>query len=132
MADIRLEPETASRDRADHALRGAVVTERGARSVDLRGDGGIRDDSTSPDGLDQFIARDDLAGAVGEMGNEVEHPGLNPHRLTGTPQLAPAGVEFEFTEGDDPLSVRHASISPQSSTRIQENRTSSGSFPDLS
>ena len=43
------------------------------------------------------------------MGNEVEHPGFDPHRLTGTPKLAPAGVEYEFTEGDDPLPVGHAS-----------------------
>ena len=91
------QPVADAPDRLDEARLGGVVAELGAQAADVDGDGaGVVEEGEVPDRLHQLVAREDLAGVSGEVGEQVElalgqrdllavegdrpHRGLDPQR----------------------------------------------------
>ena len=88
----------AAVDRADHRLRGAVVADRLAHRLDARRQRGFAHEAVAPHRVENVALRDDGVAVLDEIGEHVEHLGLDVHDFVAAAEREPIGVEREPRE----------------------------------
>ena len=73
----------AAVDRADHALRPPVVADGAARGLEPAGERRLADEAVAPDVVEQLLLGDHAVTVLDEVGEEIEHPGLDANPLSG-------------------------------------------------
>jgi hypothetical protein len=98
---VRHEAQALAMDRADEALRPAVVAERLARGLDAARDRGLRDDAPVPDLLDDLVAGHEPVAVLHEQREQREDLRLHGARRAARAQLHPGHVQLEMAEPVD-------------------------------
>jgi hypothetical protein len=77
----------------DQALLRAAVADRPPGRIDPRGQRRFRNNAAAPDCSDQIVLAGNALTIFDQVGQEVEHLGLNRDSNGAMTQLAPIGVE---------------------------------------
>ncbi len=88
----------APADGPDVALRFAVVAERAAGRLDAAGQCRLTDEASTPHGVEQLLLGHEPVMVADQLGQHVEHLGLDTDHLAVRAQLVALGVQYESVE----------------------------------
>ena len=88
----------AATDGPDEPLRFTIVAERTAGGLDTARQRGLGDEAPTPHRIEQFLFRHESVGVAHQLGQHVEHLGLDSDDLAISAQFVALGVEHEILE----------------------------------
>src|SRR5262245_51789938 len=99
------EPVALARDRTNQPLFLAAISDRLAHRVDMAGQGGFRDDPSTPYRIDQVVLADNARAVLQQIRQQVEDLRPDRNRLGSTGELPPIRIEHVYVEGELQMSA---------------------------